>query len=373
MPAFISGMALPIISRIEKSERAQQKHGQQSISIAMITLSKERVWKGWDDLKHTGLIPMLIIVVTLSAVVNIYVGDLALSPVSWARWKCIGIVACLFMLVSFLLDIIASLNEVKNFTDRESGNIQISALWKKSFTHPLNGLVLMVVMTFGITSAQDLSEYYRVHVTTWHDANLWALEAPFFYLLKGSLIDVPKFWDGVYFAFWPYLMIVYCTLYRLRRFHDLAIVSIATVVCYFITRWVAIQYATAGPAFYQPALFDLSGTVSGGVQKWLVLYMQGEVPQNGFIPGTMGMPSLHIGITVMAAWFLARHVRWTLWLSVLWICLTWLSTAMLGWHYMLDGLGGIMVAIVAVLAARGMLMTMRFSKVSTRCPKQEIF
>lgn len=303
-------------------------------------------------------------VATLSVIVNIYIGDLALSPLSLERWEYIGIVVLLFILVSLLLDIFASLTEVKNFTDRESGNIKISALWKKIFTNPLNGLVLMVVMTFGITSAQDLSEYYRVHVTTWHDADLWALEAPFFYLLKGSLIDVPKFWDSIYFAYWPYLMFVYCMLYRCRRWYDLATVTITTVVCYFLTRWVAIQYPTAGPAFYQLDLFDLSGTVSGAVQKWLVLYMQGGVPQNGFIPGTMGMPSLHIGITVMAAWFLARHVRWTLWISVPWICLTWLSTVMLGWHYILDGVGGILVAIVAVLAAQGMLMIMRFPKVS---------
>ena len=336
----------------------------------MITLGKKRVWKGWDDLKHAGLIPMLIVVVMLSAVVNIYVGDLALSPVSLERWKCIGIVVFIFILVSLLLDIFASLTEIKNFTDRESGNIKISALWKKVFTNPIGGIILIVIMTFGITSAQDLSEYYRVHVNTWYDADLWALEESIFHLLKGSLIDVVKFWDSIYFAYWPYLMLVYCTLYRLRRLNDLAVVTIAIVLCYFLTRWFAIQYPTAGPAFYQPELFDLSDTVSGAVQKWLVLYMQGNVAQNGFIPGTMGIPSLHIGITVMAAWFLARHVRWTLWLSVLWICLTWLSTVMLGWHYILDGLGGIVVAIVAVLASRGMLMIMRFSKVSTRYPKQ---
>jgi len=345
-------------------DKAHKERRGKSLLLVLTTLVRESLWQSWCDLKHTGLIPMLIVVVTLSAVVNIYVGDLALSPISWARWKCIGIVACLFLLVSFLLDIIASLTEVKNFTDRESGNIQIPALWKKTFTNPLNGLALMVVMTFGITSAQDLSEYYRVHVTIWHDTDLWALEAPFFYLLKGSLIDIAKFWDSIYFAYWPYLMLVYCTLFRLRRFHDLTNVTIATVLCYFMTRWLAIQYPTAGPAFYQPSLFDLSGTVSGAVQKWLVLYMQGNVAQNGFIPGTMGMPSLHIGITVMAAWFLAIHVRWTLWISIPWIWLTWLSTVMLGWHYVLDGLGGIMVAIVAVLAARGMLIIMRFPKVS---------
>jgi len=275
--------------------------------------------------------------------------------------------------MSFLLDLFDSLTEIKYFTDRESGNIKISELWKKVFTNPLGGIILIVIMTFGITSAQDLSEYYRVHVNIWYDADLWALEESIFHLLKGSLIDFAIFWDRVYFAYWPYLMLVYCTLYRLRRLNDLAVVTIAIVLCYFLTRWVAIQYPTAGPAFFHPELFDLSDTVSGAVQKWLILYMQGNVAQNGFIPGTMGMPSLHIGITVMAAWFLARHVRWTLWVSVPWICLTWLSTVMLGWHYVLDGVGGILIALIAVLATRGMLMVLRFPKASTRNPKQKIF
>jgi len=82
------------------------------------------------DLKHSGLIPLLIVVGMLSAVVNIYAGDLALSPFSSARWQCIGIVTSLFILVSFLLDLFASFAELKNFTDHESGNIKISALWK---------------------------------------------------------------------------------------------------------------------------------------------------------------------------------------------------------------------------------------------------
>jgi membrane-associated phospholipid phosphatase len=38
---------------------------------------------------------------------------------------------------------------------------------------------------------------------------------------------------------------------------------------------------------------------------------------------------------------------------------------MLGWHYFLDGVGGIIVALIAVLAARGMLKIMGLSKAYT--------
>jgi hypothetical protein len=262
--------------------------------------------------------------------------------------------------VSFLLDIFASLTELKNFKDHESGKINIVGLWKKVYTNPLSGIILITVMTFGITSAQSLSDYYRDNVTTWYDADLWALEASFFYSLKGSLIDFPIFWDKVYFAFWNYLIFVYCVLYRLRRLYDLSIISIATVFCFFLTRWIALQYPTAGPVFFKPDLFHLSGTASGTAQKFLALYMQGSLSQNGFIPGTMGMPSLHIGVTIMAAWFLSRNVRWTIWLNGPLVCLVWLSTIMLGWHYILDGVGGIAVALVSVLATRGMLSLISF-------------
>ena len=326
-----------------------------TLSVPAVLRERAREWQNWGELKRAGLFPLLIVVVVFSAATNYYVGDYSLDLLSWMRWLGIGVIVLLFILALFILDLFASFIELRNYKDEETGNIDVSALWKKVFTNPLNGIILIGIMTFGITSAQDLSEYYRVNVTTWHDAELWALESPFFDLLKGSLIDIPKFWDAIYFSYWLYLILVYSTLYRLRRLDDLAITVIATVLSFFLTRWVALQFPTAGPAFYLPEYFDLVGTVSADMQKGLVLYMQGAVPQNGFIPGTMGMPSLHIGLTFMAAYFLVRNVSWTLWLSVIWICLLWLSTVMLGWHYTLDGVGGILIAVVAVLAAIGML------------------
>jgi len=218
---------------------------------------------------------MFLVVVVLSAVVKVYVGDLSLDIFNLARWQGIGIVVCLFLLVSFLLDLFASFAELKNFKDHESGKINIVGLWKKVYTNPLSGIILITVMTFGITSAQSLSDYYRDNVITWYDADLWALEASFFYSLKGSLIDFPVFWDKVYFAFWNYLIFVYCVLYRLRRLYNIATISIATIFCFFLTRWIALQYPTAGPVFFKPDLFHLSGTAIGTTQKFLALYMRG--------------------------------------------------------------------------------------------------
>jgi len=342
-------------SKKNTEQNTLRREGMKSISISLINSGRKLLWQSWEELKRAGFGPMLIIVIVLSVIAKVYVGDLSLDTLNSARWRGIKSLIISFLLLSFILDIFFHFFELKNFRDPVTGQINIVALWKNFYTNPLSGIILITVMMFGITSAQDLSEYYRVHVTVWHDSKLWALEAPLFYSLKGSLIDIPKFWDPIYFALWAYIMFVYCILYRLQRFNDLSIMSIATIFSFFITRWIAIQYPTAGPVFYRPDLFDLSGTVSGITQKGLALYMKGGLPQNGFLPGTMGMPSLHIGITVLAAWFLARNVKWTLWLSALWIFLIWLSTVMLGWHYFLDGVGGIVVALVSVFAAYGML------------------
>jgi hypothetical protein len=338
-----------------KTIEKNQEGGGRSISFVLTASIRKILWQSWEELKCAGLIPMLLVVIVLSAVVKVYVGDLCIDTFNLARWLGIRKIVYFFLVILFLTDFFAQFSNLKYFRDPESGDIDIVALWKNVFTNPLSGIILITVMGFGITSAQSLSEYYRVYAKTWYDANLWALEASFFYSLKGSLIDIPRFWDPIYFAFWYYIIFVYCVLYRLRRFYDLGIMSIAAILNFFLARLFAIQYPTAGPAFYKLDFFDLSGSLSGITQKGLALYMKGGVPQNGFIPGTMGMPSLHIGITFMAAWFLTRNVRWTLWLSISWVFLTWMSTVMLGWHYVLDGVGGIVFALVSVIAARGMM------------------
>jgi len=56
----------------------------------------------------------------------------------------------------------------------------------------------------------------------------------------------------------------------------------------------------------------------------------------------------------MGTRFLAINVGWVLWVSMPWICLICLSTIMLGWHYALDGIGVISIALISVIVTLGM-------------------
>jgi hypothetical protein len=311
--------------------------------------------------KNLGGIPLVATVMSLSMITRFYAGDLGVDKFNYARWLGIGTIVLLFFLTSFLVDLVDSLLKVKRFVNQETRNVNVAELWRETYTNPLAGMVVVFIMAIGVANAQDLSEVYRNSVSHWHDAELWQLESGCFKVLKGSLLDYPSFWDGVYFSLWGFIMLVYSIIYKAGKFHHFGVFSISTVVSFFITRWSALKYATAGPVFYQPEFFDISGTVSSKTQEMLLLYMSGGLVQNGFIPGTMGMPSLHVGLAIMAVWFLACHARWTLWFSVPWLCLIWLSTIMLGWHYILDGLGGVAVAAVSMTIVHGLLQVMRGS------------
>ena len=132
-----------------------------------------------------------------------------------------------------------------------------------------------------------------------------------------------------------------------RRRHFFLLVT-ALVWSFVLTRVIAIYFPSQGPAFFRPSMFDLSGTTSGEVQRVLALYMAGQVPQNGMLPGTMAMPSLHVGMPFLATWLLARSLPRTLWVTLPWFVLNWASTVFLGWHYALDGVGGIAIAFIAL-------------------------
>lgn len=171
-------------------------------------------------------------------------------------------------------------------------------------------------------------------------------------MLMGSWLDAPAVWDVIYVMFWPYLFIAFSLVLKIAGTQRFILLTVAFVISYYLTGIICLMFPTAGPAFYRPELFQLTGTFSGESQELLRQFMAGEVPQTGMFPGTRAMPSLHVGLTGMVAWFVTRERPWTSWLFVPWLLLTWLSTIMLGWHYALDGPGGLVVAWASVVIAR---------------------
>jgi hypothetical protein len=110
---------------------------------------------------------------------------------------------------------------------------------------------------------------------------------------------------------------------------------------------------TLGPAFYEPQRFaDLPENGATQLQMSLLRGAFGfrEDPQGDKIFGIAGFASLHVSVVFTLALFLhyagiARAIRYTAWI---YLGFTVLATLYLGWHYVADDVGGLVIGWLAV-------------------------
>lgn len=266
----------------------------------------------------------------------------------------------LLFLVTFALVVtLGSLVRLRRFVDPTTSKLDARALLRNVWVDPLPGAVLTLCAGYGITGSGNLVDLYRARAAAPHDALLWALEAPLFNALLASPLNLPLFWDRIYFALWTFLFVVVAHLYWSGHREAVARFLLGSVLAFYLTRAIVLLYPTSGPVFHTPALFHLEGTTAARAQAMLSAYMRGELPQNGLIPATDAMPSLHVGLAALAVWLWARAHPKTLPWTLPWLALTWASTVFLGWHYALDGIGGIAVSAVALALATALLRALR--------------
>ena len=110
---------------------------------------------------------------------------------------------------------------------------------------------------------------------------------------------------------------------------------------------------TLGPAFYEPQRFaDLPENGATQLQMSLLRGAFGfkEDPQGDKIFGIAGFASLHVSVVFTLALFLhyagiARAIRYAAWI---YLAFTITATLYLGWHYVADDIGGLLIGWIAV-------------------------
>jgi membrane-associated phospholipid phosphatase len=129
---------------------------------------------------------------------------------------------------------------------------------------------------------------------------------------------------------------------------------VSMIVLFYVGRFLGVLNPVMGPAFYRPELFGyLDGSFTGKVMQsmsWLLHITPQEAQNKGgiLLGGVSAMPSLHIGMVTLTAYWLAVTKRKTLFVTVPWVLLVWTSTVVLGWHYILDGVGGVALGVICV-------------------------
>jgi len=132
------------------------------------------------------------------------------------------------------------------------------------------------------------------------------------------------------------------------------------VLLFYLGRLLGLVTPVMGPAFYVSHHFRY---LHGSVTEWMMHRVYATIvagpdaaEQGAVLLGGVGaMPSLHVGMVALAAYWLFVAVPRALPVALLWVALVWTATLVLGWHYALDGLGGIVTAAICIFLTKRIL------------------
>jgi len=233
------------------------------------------------------LAPLMFLVLGLGSGARALAGDLAVPMLTWEWLYFVLAMAGIYGLIAFVAVLLHSTIEAPRHVDPATRRVSLRPLWQTVAWNPFSGLMVVLLTACGCTSASNLTEIYRANVSTWHDATLWQLEFPIFALLRDSWLDLPKFWDQIYFQMWTFVLMVVVFTHRRSGLRGCAILGASAVLAFYLTRVINLVFPVAGPAFFEPGWFSLDGTFSQTTQGMIKAYTAGRIPANGVYPATM--------------------------------------------------------------------------------------
>lgn len=225
------------------------------------------------------------------------------------------------------------------------------------FTQGLVPLILIVVASFiiyGTGNITLISLQLLGSVTEWRDPFFWAIEGPTLEWVAGLPINTGV-WDRLYHSAWGIELTAAFALFVIGRSSKVALnYCVSMILLFYIGRFLGVLSPVMGPAFFKPELFAyLNGSITDAVMQSIADVMaigpEAAKDRSGILlGGVSAMPSLHLGMVTLTSFWLAIEKRWTLLVTVPWVFLVWASTIVLGWHYILDGAGGILLGVICV-------------------------
>ena len=240
---------------------------------------------------------------------------------------------------------------------RRPGNAPLHNDWqhqRRFFRHGPWPILMMLVTALAILGTSNLTLLNLEllgRVTQWRDPWLWRIEAP---ILERLPLMAPRTdrWDRLYHSAWAIEVVAAFALTVIGRNTRLVLAyCVSMILLFYIGRLLGVLNPVMGPAFFRPDVFHyLDGSVSGAAMRQVARLISGppalaHASGGILLGGVSAMPSLHVAMVATTACWLALASRWTLLVTVPWILLVWSATVVLGWHYLLDGAGGIALGL----------------------------
>jgi hypothetical protein len=235
------------------------------------------------------------------------------------------------------------------------------ALWHQYSVFKLGGWPhawLLVTAYWALqTSNIMLLSVYLINqgVTEWKDAWFWSHEAPLMEAIK-TWHPNASLWDIVYNACWSLSMVAAMVLLGFtRRASALLPLLCCYVFLFYVGRLVGLAAPVMGPALYRPEYFTHTEGTFSAMATDLVLKVMTYDPElttrsSVLLGGVSAMPSLHVAMVLAIMYWLAIHDRRTLFYTLPWNTVAVSSTVILGWHYAMDALGGLVLAAFCLVA-----------------------
>jgi hypothetical protein len=163
-------------------------------------------------------------------------------------------------------------------------------------------------------------------------------------------------YSGLYFfLLWGGVVVSFAFLERDRR---------TTFFSSFVMMWqlgllLYILLPSWGPVFTHPDLFEetlqhfpLTVMVQSGLYKETAAIVQGQYNIVIHFFGLAAFPSLHVAVFVLyGLWGRLIHRAWFYWNALVGV-LIFIGSMLTGYHYLVDGLGGALIAAFGYVAAR---------------------
>jgi hypothetical protein len=199
-----------------------------------------------------------------------------------------------------------------------------------------------------------------------HDASLIALETKLFggpphRALAAFAATRPAFvacCDWVYFRFFHHMLLAGVLLATRSNADERVEYLAALGICYLFGAPLYHIYPAWGPGYFEPQYFKYLSDqrlTTAGVRLWLWRNTQDVQSGRALTLHTWSyiacMPSLHIAHEFVMAFYVRRPLP-ILALSLCFTAATLVSVLVLGWHYFVDGFGGIALAIGSIYLAR---------------------
>lgn len=231
------------------------------------------------------------------------------------------------------------------------------------------GIALAIVFTAVMLANANLKPALGVLNPRTYDLELEAIERalcfgvlPSEWLMMRTSPAALRFWDFIYGSFALYLLVsVMLAVYR-EGLRGGARLVLALAAGLWVTLALSLLVPSWGPIYTHPEWYHVlldseSGHRARALAASVRLYAD-EPAVRYAVAGISAMPSYHVLAWACAgilAW--GRHSRALGAVGAVMVLLNWISTIVLGWHYALDGLVAVGVAVIVCRLAEHWIPT----------------